>query len=102
VRSCSHRPPEIHYDAIHSVFVFETDHALPEALLSFVRLLLLSGPEWTKARDKSKLPKPRPLDKDGARIVCSALRARLREYASTLEVREHLFLATLGRRRSPA
>jgi hypothetical protein len=79
-----------------SVFVFETDRALPDALLSFVRLLLLPDQEWTTTREKSKLPKSRPLDADGARVVSAALRARLGEYASTLEVSRARSLAIVG------
>jgi hypothetical protein len=77
----------IFHTHIHlSVFVVETDRVVPELLLSFVRLMQLTAPEWTKAREKSKMPKPKALDAEGARVVCTALRARLAEYATTLEV----------------
>lgn len=83
--ACAHlRGP--HATCPHSVFILETAHALPDALVSFVRLMFLSAPEWTKAREKSRVPKPRPLNADGARVVCTALQARLAEYATTLEV----------------
>jgi N-lysine methyltransferase SETD6 len=67
--------------------VIETDLALPDGLVSFVRLLLLDAAEWSKTRDKGKVPKPKPVDGPVLRILAVVLEKRLSEYSTSLEVR---------------
>jgi N-lysine methyltransferase SETD6 len=68
-----------------SIFVLETDLELPEALVSLVRLLIMSDGEWKKARDKAKPPKPR-IDGQVLSILLSVLQRRLEEYPTSPEV----------------
>ena len=69
----------------YSVFVLRTDCELPEELISFARLLLLSEDEWAKTAKKSKLPKPR-VDPDVLTMAIDVLNARLKEYPTSIEV----------------
>ena len=69
----------------YSVFVLRTDCELPEELISFARLLLLSEDEWAKTAKKSKLPKPK-IDPDVLTIAIDVLDARLKEYPTSIEV----------------
>ena len=86
--SCSLRadrdPPDVRATT-HSVFVLRTDCELPEELISFERLLLLSEDEWAKTAKKSKLPKPKA-DADVFAVAIDVLEARLKEYPTTLVV----------------
>ncbi|KAI0759853.1 SET domain-containing protein [Trametes elegans] len=76
-------------EADDDVFVLQTDCQLPEELISFARLLLLSKEEWEKTAKKSKLPKPK-VDKDVLTIAADVLERRLKEYPTTLEEDEKL------------
>ena len=69
----------------YSVFVLRTDCELPEELISFARLLLLSEDEWAKTAKKSKLPKPK-VDSDVLTMAIDVLNARLKEYPTSIEV----------------
>lgn len=66
--------------------MLETDLAIPDPLVSFMRLLLSSEDDWTKLRDKGKLPKPRT-DKDVLNMVVAVLQERQADYLTTLAVR---------------
>jgi hypothetical protein len=59
--------------------------AIPEELISLVRLLAMPRVEWERTREKGKVPKPKA-DVSILRIVESVLRKRLDEYKTTLEV----------------
>lgn len=69
----------------YSIFVLESDTEVPEALKAFVRLLLLSGNEFTKARDKGKLPKPK-IDGQILTIMIDVLTNRLSQYPTSIQV----------------
>lgn len=71
---------------MNSAFVLETDLQLPQSLVSFTRLLLLPDGEWTKTRDKGKIPKPK-IDSQALSVILKVLRKRLDEYPTTMEVR---------------
>ncbi|EJD02658.1 SET domain-containing protein [Fomitiporia mediterranea MF3/22] len=75
------------------VFVLGTDLELPDVMISFLKLLLLSKLEWEKARSKSKPPKPK-LDMDSKLqtfpLVLGMLERRLAKYPTTLEHDEAL------------
>ncbi|CAE6530009.1 unnamed protein product [Rhizoctonia solani] len=64
-------------------FTLDMSTLLPSGLLSFTQLLLLSGSEWNKIKEKEKPPKPKsdPVKK----CVKDALEKRLRSYPTTLE-----------------
>lgn len=57
---------------------------LPEEMTSFVRLLMMSAPEWAKTKLKSKLPKPK-VDDVLLSVVGDVVRRRLSDYPTTLE-----------------
>ena len=59
---------------------------LPEEMTSFVRLLMMSAPEWEKTKRKSKLPKPK-VDDAVLSVAVDVVRRRLAEYPTTIEVR---------------
>ena len=67
-----------------SVFVVDFSNELPEEMTSFVRLLMMSVPEWEKAKGKSKLPKPKVNDAV-LTVVADVVRRRLGEYPTTIE-----------------
>ena len=67
------------------MFVLDTKHGLPDEMVSFVRLLLLSGDEWNKTRTKSKLPKPKT-DEGVLVVVVKVLAKRLEGYPTVLHV----------------
>ncbi|KAG8902145.1 hypothetical protein FRC00_001239 [Tulasnella sp. 408] len=72
------------------VFVIEAaDDALPEDLIVFLRLLLLSPSEWRKAREKESLPKPKP-DAESLKLARRVLEERLKEYPTSIEDDETL------------
>jgi hypothetical protein len=64
--------------------VVDDSNELPEEMTSFVRLLMMSVPEWEKAKGKSKLPKPK-VDDAVLSVVADVVRRRLGEYPTTLE-----------------
>jgi SET domain-containing protein 6 len=65
--------------------VLETDLELPEAMISFIRLLLLPTGEWERVKDKGKTPKSK-IDRQLLSIIMSVLQKRLEEYPTSLEV----------------
>jgi SET domain-containing protein 6 len=67
-----------------SVFVVNFSNELPEEMTSFVRLLMMSVPEWEKAKGKSKLPKPKVNDAV-LTVVADVVRRRLGEYPTAIE-----------------
>ncbi|KAI9507469.1 SET domain-containing protein [Russula earlei] len=71
------------------IFVVDFSAELPEELTSFVRLLMMSDPEWAKTKRKSKLPKPK-VDDAVLSVVADVLRRRLAEYPTTIEDDEAL------------
>jgi hypothetical protein len=73
------------YFHVYSVFVLESDLELPPELVSLVRLLLLPLDEWTKAKDKSKPPKPKA-DAEALEIIHDVLDKRLKGYRTTVKV----------------
>ena len=70
---------------LHSVFVVDSSNDVPEELTSFVRLLMMSAPEWEKAKRKSKLPKPKD-DEVTLSVTADVVSRRLTEYPTTIEV----------------
>jgi SET domain-containing protein 6 len=63
----------------------ETDLTPSDALVSFTRLMLSTADEWKKAREKSKIPKPK-LDVDVLTVLVDVIEKRLKEYPTSLEV----------------
>lgn len=79
------------------MFVIEAgDDTLPEDLLVFLRLLLLSPPEWRKAKEKESLPKPKP-DAESLKLARRVLEERIKEYPTTIEVRAFLLRVRVHR-----
>ena len=68
-----------------STFEFDLELEYPEAVLSIVRLFLLSGPEFEKAQAKGKPPKPKA-DAEVLPILQQVIRERLKEYPTSIEV----------------
>lgn len=69
-----------------SVFVIEANEpALPEDMISFIRLLQLTGEEWQEALRKEQIPKPK-LNKQCFEVAAKALERRLAEYPTSIEV----------------
>jgi len=66
------------------VFVVDSSDELPEEMTSFVRLLMMSAPEWEKAKGRSKLPKAK-VDDTVLSVAADVVRRRLGEYPTTLE-----------------
>jgi SET domain-containing protein 6 len=58
---------------------------LPDAMISLIRLLMMPTDQWTKARDKGKVPKP-TLDDAVLRIVQEVLEKRLAMYRTSIMV----------------
>jgi len=71
------------------VFVVDFSNDLPEDMTSFVRLLMMSAPEWAKTKQKSKLPKPK-VDDVVLSVVGDVVRRRLSDYPTTIEDDEAL------------
>ena len=67
------------------MFVVDSSNDVPEEMFSFVRLLMMSAPEWEKTKQKSKLPKPKE-DKVALSVTADVVRRRLTEYPTTIEV----------------
>jgi len=67
-----------------SVFVVDFSNELPEEMTSFVRLLMMSGPEWAKTKGKSKFPKAK-VDDAVLSLAADVVRRRLGEYPTTIE-----------------
>ncbi|KAA1471795.1 SET domain-containing protein, partial [Dentipellis sp. KUC8613] len=74
------------------VFIIETNHRLPDELISFIRLLLLPSAEWDKVKVKSKLPKPKG-DDHILPVAAEVLQSRLAEYKTTIEDDEQILSA---------
>jgi len=75
------------------VFVVDSSNDVPEEISSFVRLLMMSAPEWEKTKRKSRLPKPKE-DEVALSVTADVVRRRLTEYPTTIEVslsRSHLY-----------
>ena len=68
----------------YSVFVLEFDLEIPPAFTSFIRLIQLN-PEWEKAQNKNKPPKPK-MDSQTLSIIRNVLVKRLAQYPTTLKV----------------
>ncbi|KAH9058770.1 SET domain-containing protein [Lactarius vividus] len=71
------------------VFVVDSSNDVPEEISSFVRLLMMSAPEWEKTKRKSKLPKPKE-DEAALSVTADVVRRRLAEYPTTIEDDEAL------------
>jgi len=67
-----------------SVFVVDFSNELPQEMTSFVRLLMMSAPEWEKTKRKSKLPKPK-VDDAVLSVAADVVRRRLSEYPTTIQ-----------------
>ncbi|KAH9083935.1 SET domain-containing protein [Lactarius deliciosus] len=78
------------------VFVVDSSDDVPEEISSFVRLLMMSAPEWEKTKRKSRLPKPKE-DEAALSVTADVVRRRLAEYPTTIENDE----ALLGAERVP-
>jgi len=71
------------------VFVVDFSNEIPEEMTSFVRLLMMSVPEWEKAKNKNKFPKPKVNDAV-LTVVADVVRRRLGEYPTAIEHDETL------------
>jgi SET domain-containing protein 6 len=63
----------------------DLDVELPDAMVSLIRLLMMPPDQWTKARDKGKVPKA-TLDDAVLRIVLDVLEKRLTLYPTSMMV----------------
>ena len=68
--------------AICSVFVLDTDPILPVAMMSLIRLLLLTQEEWEKAREKGRPPKAK-FDLQVSELLRRIFEIRLSTYQSS-------------------
>jgi hypothetical protein len=82
------------------VFDLERSLEIPQDMASFAALLLLTGSEWEKARQKSKPPKRKP-DLELLNLLISALQARMADYPTSITVSLSLRTVTLGLNRPP-
>lgn len=73
------------------VFILDKEHDLSE-LVSFIRLLLLTKPEWEKAQQKGSPPKPR-MDLEILQLSEMSLDRRIKMYPTSLEFDEQLISA---------
>ncbi|KAF8517662.1 hypothetical protein JB92DRAFT_2905584 [Gautieria morchelliformis] len=71
------------------LFTLETNFAIPEELISLIRLLAMPRVEWERTQEKGKVPRPKT-DVGVLQIVETVLRKRLDEYKTTLEKDEAL------------
>ncbi|KAI0305376.1 Rubisco LSMT, substrate-binding domain-containing protein [Multifurca ochricompacta] len=71
------------------VFEVNTSSELPEEMISFTRLLIMSSVDWEKSKRKSKLPKPK-VDETVLSLATDVVRRRLAEYPTTIEEDEEL------------
>ncbi len=71
---------------IISVFVLDLESPVPDVLISFSKLLLISQDDWEKGKSKGKPPKPKLDDDRTVSVILDALRKRLREYPTSFEV----------------
>ena len=62
----------------------DVSNDLPEEMTSFVRLLMMSAPEWAKTKQKSKLPKPK-VDEVVLSVLGDVVRRRLSDYPTTIQ-----------------
>jgi SET domain-containing protein 6 len=62
----------------------DLSNELPEEMTSFVRLLMMSAPEWEKTKRKSKLPKPK-VDDAVLSVAADVVRRRLSDYPTTIK-----------------
>jgi SET domain-containing protein 6 len=69
-----------------SIFLLDSSIQLPDEMSSFLRLLLMSTPEWEITKRKSKLPKPK-VDNALLSVAADVVRTRLSDYPTTIEVR---------------
>ncbi|KLO09098.1 SET domain-containing protein [Schizopora paradoxa] len=72
------------------VFVLDRSAPVPDVLVSFSKLLLLSEDDWGKAQSKGKPPKPKLDDVRTISLISEALRKRLGHYPTSLEDDEGL------------
>ncbi|KAJ7594459.1 SET domain-containing protein [Mycena floridula] len=77
------------------ILIIDSSLEVPSALISLTRLLLMDAADWQKARDASKLPKPK-LDDQVSRIIKQVLDKRLAEYPTILQVDEQLLAKPLA------
>ncbi|KAI0001251.1 hypothetical protein BJV74DRAFT_876781 [Russula compacta] len=71
------------------VFVVDSSNKLPEEMTSFVRLLMMSAPEWAKTKRKSKLPRAK-IDDAVLSVATDVVRRRLAGYPTSIEDDEAL------------
>ncbi|GAA5996004.1 ribosomal lysine N-methyltransferase [Rhodotorula paludigena] len=74
---------------IDDTFSIETNHKLPDEMISAIRTFTLDDAEWAKARKKESPPKPK-IDADVAEWARKILTARRKEYKTSIEEDEAL------------
>jgi len=72
------------------VFVLDLESPVPDVLISFSKLLLISEDDWEKGKSKGKPPKPKLDDDRTVSVILDALRKRLRDYPTSFETDEEL------------
>nr|GAT54993.1 predicted protein [Mycena chlorophos] len=75
------------------VLILDSDHTIPPALISLIRLLQLDDADWAKTVEKDKPPKPK-LDAESMGVVIRVLERRLGEYPTTVDTDIALLLQT--------
>jgi len=71
------------------IFTMESNHQVPEPLISLTRLLTMNDEDWNTAQTKSKLPKPK-VDPVILQIARSVLEKRLEAYKTSTQDDEAL------------
>ena len=69
---------------LSSLFFLDYSNEIPAEMTSFVRLMVMSAPEWEKTKTKSKLPKPK-VDDAVLSVVADVVKRRLSDYPTTIE-----------------
>ncbi|GAA5985075.1 hypothetical protein JCM10908_002514 [Rhodotorula pacifica] len=78
---------------VDDTYSIETDHKLPDELISAIRTFLLTSEEYAKAQKKESPPKPR-MDGQVAEWARKVLDQRLGEYKTSIEEDEKLLQDT--------
>lgn len=70
---------------LFSTFSLTTSHTIPDELISFIRLFLLSPADYAKQASKERMPRPK-LDSESAKVALKLFGERLADYDTSIEV----------------
>lgn len=83
------------FSPVFSTFSLTTSHTVPDELISFIRLFLLSPTDYAKQVTKERMPRAK-LESESAKIALKLLAKRMEDYDTTIQVR-FLFLTSFFR-----